>query len=141
MTHAARWPLGIPQLDILGEAGVDPRTVVIGHCDMVPSTDYHEAIAARGAFVEFDTIRGENEYATSTRVDWVLNLARKGYLEQVLLAQDVCLTTIYTAYGGQGYAFLFREFLPRLRAAGLDEGEIETVIGNPARMLTAGALT
>ena len=38
MTHAARWPLGIPQLDILEEAGVNPRTVVVGHCDMVPST-------------------------------------------------------------------------------------------------------
>ncbi len=33
MTHAARWPLGLPQLDILEEAGVDPRCVVIGHCD------------------------------------------------------------------------------------------------------------
>jgi predicted metal-dependent phosphotriesterase family hydrolase len=139
-THAARWPLGIPQLDILGEAGVDPRTVVVGHCDMVPSTDYHEAIAARGAFVEFDTIRGDNEYATSSRVDWVMNLVRKGYLEQVLIAHDVCLTTIYTAYGGQGYAFLLREFVPRLRVAGLDEGEIETlIVHNPARMLTAGA--
>jgi len=141
MTHAARWPLGIPQLDILEEAGVDPRTVVVGHCDMVPSTEYHEAIAARGAFVEFDTIRGENEYATASRVEWVMNLVRKGFLERILLSHDVCLTTIYTAYGGQGYAFLFREFLPRLRAAGLDDGELEAlIVGNPARMLTASAM-
>lgn len=140
MTHAARWPLGIPQLDILEEAGVDPRTVVVGHCDMVPSMEYHETIAGRGAFVEFDTIRGENEYVTNLRVDWVMNLVRKGFLEQILLSHDVCLTTIYTAFGGQGYAFLFRDFLPRLRAAGLDEGEIETlIVRNPARMLTASA--
>lgn len=140
MTHAARWPLGIPQLAILREMGVDPRHVVVGHCDMVPSTEYHEAIAATGAFVEFDTIRGENEYATSSRVEWVMNLARKGHLEQILLSHDICLTSLYTASGGVGYTYLFREFVPRLRAAGLGDGEIETLlVANPARMLTAGA--
>ena len=140
MTHAARWPLGIPQLAILREMGVDPRHVVIGHCDMVPSPAYHEAIAAQGSFVEFDTIRGENEYATSSRVEWVMNLVRKGHLEQILLSHDICLTSLYTAFGGVGYTYLFREFVPRLRAAGLDDGEIETLlVANPARMLTAGA--
>ena len=140
MLHAARWPLGIPQLAILREMGVDPRHVVVGHCDMVPSPEYHEAIAATGAFVEFDTIRGENEYATTSRVEWVLNLVRKGYLGQILLSHDICLTTLYTAFGGVGYTYLFREFVPRLRAAGLDDGEIDQLlIANPARMLTAGA--
>ncbi len=107
---------------------------------MVPSPEYQEAIAARGAFVEFDTIRGENEYATSSRVEWVMNLVRKGYLEQVLLSHDICLTSSYTAAGGEGYTFLFREFLPRLQAAGLGDDEIAVLINrNPARMLTAGA--
>jgi len=107
---------------------------------MVPSTEYHETIAATGAFVEFDTIRGENEYATSSRVEWVMNLARKGHLEQILLSHDICLTSLYTASGGVGYTYLFREFVPRLRAAGLGDGEIETLlVANPARMLTAGA--
>ena len=140
MTHAARWPLGLPQLAILREMGVDPRHVVVGHCDMVPSMAYHEAIAETGAFVEFDTIRGENEYATSSRVEWVMNLVRKGRLEQILLSHDICLTSLYTAFGGVGYTFLFREFIPRLRAAGLGDGEIETLlVHNPARMLTASA--
>lgn len=139
MTHAARWPLGLQQLAILKEMGVDPRGIVIGHCDMVPSPEYHEAIAASGAFVAFDTIRGESEYAIDSRVGWVMNLARKGHLEQVLLSHDVCLTSIYTAYGGEGYTFLFREFVPRLRAAGLGDEEIEMLtVRNPARMLTAG---
>ena len=48
-THAARWPVGLPQLDLLMEEGVDLRRVVIGHCDMVPDHDYHlEPRAARG---------------------------------------------------------------------------------------------
>jgi len=140
MTHAARWPLGIPQLAILREVGVDPRHVVVGHCDMVPSTEYHEKIAATGAFVEFDTIRGENEYAITSRVEWVMNLVQKGHLEQILLSHDICLTSLYTAFGGVGYTYLFREFVPRLRTAGLSDGEIHTLlVANPARMLTASA--
>ncbi|MBA2275673.1 MAG: phosphotriesterase, partial [Chloroflexi bacterium] len=30
-THAARWPVGLAQLDLLAEEGVDPRRVIIGH--------------------------------------------------------------------------------------------------------------
>ena len=50
-THAARWPVGTAQLDLLVEEGVDPARVVIGHCDMVPDHDYHLALvgAARGS--------------------------------------------------------------------------------------------
>ena len=69
-----------------------------------------------------------------------MNLVRKGRLEQILLSHDICLTSLYTVSGGVGYTYLFREFVPRLRAAGLGDGEIEALlVGNPARMLTAAA--
>jgi phosphotriesterase-related protein len=140
MTHAARWPLGLPQLDVLCEVGVDPRCVIVGHCDMVPSMEYHEAIAARGAFAEFDTIRGEQDYMTNRQVEYVVNLARKGYLEQVLISHDVCLTSLYTANGGKGYAFVTGPFVERLRAAGLTEDDVNTlIVDNPARALTAAS--
>ena len=138
-THAARWPLGIPQLDVLEDAGVDPRCVVIGHCDMVPSLEYHEAVAARGAFVEFDTIRGINQYQTTQQVDYVMNLVRQGRMAQILISHDVCLTSLYTAFGGEGYTFILRQFIAQLRAAGLNEEELQALlVDNPARALTAG---
>ena len=59
-THAARWTVGLPQLEILTNEGVDPRRVIIGHCDMVPIPEYHLELARRGAYVEFDTIRGRD---------------------------------------------------------------------------------
>ncbi|MHB8958347.1 MAG: phosphotriesterase family protein [Candidatus Limnocylindrales bacterium] len=138
MTHAARWPLGEAQLDVLSEVGVDPRCVIVGHCDMVPSMEYHETIAARGAFVEFDTIRGEQEYMTRRQVEYVMNMARKGYLEQVLISHDVCLTSLYTVYGGTGYTFVTGAFIELLRAAGLSDDDVNTlIVHNPARALTA----
>ncbi|MGH3445198.1 MAG: phosphotriesterase family protein, partial [Nocardioidaceae bacterium] len=77
-THAARWPVGLPQLDLLAEERVDPRRVVVGHCDLVPDPAYHLAVARRGAFVQLDTVQGESEYDTQCRVAWVRNLAEHG---------------------------------------------------------------
>jgi phosphotriesterase-related protein len=136
-THAARWPVGIPQLDLLESEGVDPRRVIIGHCDMVPSPEYHEALATRGAYVEFDTIRGECEYDVAIRVEFVLAMARKGLLSHVLLSHDVCLRTLLHACGGCGYTFVLDTFVERLRAAGLGDDEIHLLtVENPRRAVT-----
>jgi len=137
-THAARWPLGLPQLDILQSEGVDPHHVVIGHCDMVPSIEYHQAVAERGAFVEFDTIRGSDPFITLRQVEYVMNMVRLGRIQQVLISHDLCLTTLYKAYGGEGYTFIFDCFLDQLRNAGLNEDELRVItVENPARAITA----
>jgi phosphotriesterase-related protein len=40
-------------------------------------------------------------------------------------------------YGGNGYAYLARTFLPRLREAGVGDAEIETMtVANPRRLLS-----
>lgn len=135
-THAARWPVGLPQLDLLAEEGVDPRCVIIGHCDMVPTPGYHEAVASRGAWVEFDTIRGESEFDTSLRVQFVVNMVELGFADQVLISHDLCLRTHMSAVGGCGYDFIIRDFIPRLRSAGLDDEVIHRItVENPARAL------
>jgi phosphotriesterase-related protein len=42
-----------------------------------------------------------------------------------------------TRYGGNGYAYLAETFLPRLRAAGVSDAEIQTITAeNPRRLLT-----
>jgi predicted metal-dependent phosphotriesterase family hydrolase len=136
-THAARWPVGIPQLDLLAEEGVDPRRVVVGHCDMVPDHDYHLEIARRGAFVQFDTVQGETEYDTRFRLDWIKSLAEEGYLDRLLLSQDVCLRSNYATLGGPGYAYVVTGFADRLRDEGFEEADIEQLlVDNPRRMLT-----
>jgi predicted metal-dependent phosphotriesterase family hydrolase len=136
-THAARWPVGIPQLDLLAEEGVDPRRVVVGHCDMVPDHDYHLEIARRGAFVQFDTVQGESEYDTRCRLDWIKSLAEEGYLDRLLLSQDICLRSNYATFGGPGYAYVVTGFADRLRDEGFEESDLTTLlVDNPRRMLT-----
>ncbi|HET7357452.1 MAG TPA: hypothetical protein VFJ09_12325 [Nocardioidaceae bacterium] len=136
-THAARWPVGLPQLDLLAEERVDPGRVVVGHCDMVPDPSYHLEVARRGAFVELDTVQGESEYDTRCRVRWVRNLAEHGFLDRVLLSQDVCLRSNLRALGGSGYAYVPTVFADHLRAGGFDDSDVRTLfVDNPRRALT-----
>lgn len=136
-THAARWPVGEAQLDLLAEEGVDPGRVIVGHCDMVPDPAYHLRLARRGAWVQFDTIQGLHEVDTRRRLEWVAALLDAGLGHRLLLSHDVCLTGDLAAYGGPGYAYLLTGFRERMRAHGCTEAVITSLlVDNPRRALT-----
>lgn len=136
-THAARWPVGLAQLDIFEQEGVDPGRVIVGHSDLFQTADYHAALARRGAWIQFDTIDDHSEYDTAQRVGYLRAAERDGYLDRILLSQDICQRSQFKTYGGIGYDVLFRRFLPRLRAEGFSEEQIVMlVVDNPRRALT-----
>jgi predicted metal-dependent phosphotriesterase family hydrolase len=136
-THAIESPVGLQQLDILEEEGADLRRVVIGHAATWPRFDYHEAIARRGAYVQFDTVRGAREYENRQQVDLVLDLVRAGFLTQILLSHDNCFLGHLKAYGGSGFDFVPTTFAVLLKESGLSEEQIQVLlVENPRRMLT-----
>lgn len=136
-THSARWPVGMPQLDILVEEGVDLRRVIVGHSDSVPDTEYHLALARRGAYVQFDMLGiYTSEYDQEKRIRYIRNLVESGFDDHVLLSHDVCLRGMLTVNGGVGYGHILRDFVPRMRAADISDDLIERMmITNPARAL------
>jgi phosphotriesterase-related protein len=137
-THTARCPVGLDQLDLLEEEGVDPRRVIIGHCDTYPDPEFHAAIARRGAYVQFDNIRRGAEWDTRNRIRWIQHLKALGYLRQVLLSQDVYTKPLLSAYGGGGYDYLLTGFVPRLLEAGFSREEVNVLlVENPRTALTA----
>jgi phosphotriesterase-related protein len=137
-THGVRSPVGLAQLDILEDEGVELRQVVIGHCDFYPHPEYHLAVARRGAFVQFDSVgRGFFEWDINQRLDWVMRLIDQGFLRRILLSHDVCMKSHLRAYGGQGYDYVLTSFVPRLRQAGLSDEQIHTLtVDNPRSALT-----
>jgi predicted metal-dependent phosphotriesterase family hydrolase len=138
--HANASAVGLLQLDVLEEEGVPLDRVVVGHCDTHPFTDYHVAILERGAYVQFDTIRGNFEFETQRQLAQLLTLIEAGHIDRMLLSQDMGLNRFYTVYGGHGYHFLITEFVERMRGAGLSQEQIDTLlIENPRRMLTGDA--
>jgi phosphotriesterase-related protein len=139
-THSALSPVGLAQLAIFEEEGVDPARVVIGHADSYPNLEHWVAILARGANLELDFLgqRFDVEEAVEPRlIEFLVELLERGYGDQLLLSQDVCHNRQLKVNGGFGYTYLQQHFLPRLRTAAVGEGEIARItVDNPRRILT-----
>jgi phosphotriesterase-related protein len=136
-THASKWPVGVDVLDVLTSEGVAPDRVIIGHCSTIDIPEYHLDLAARGTWLQFDTIRGGAAPIVDRWVDQVMTLVRAGYLGRILLSHDVCLKSHLAVNGGCGYTYLAQEFLPRLERAGLNPEELAQLVrANPQRALS-----
>jgi len=140
-THAVLSAVGLDQLRIFEEEGVDPSRVVIGHADSYPVLDHYLEIIRRGANVEFDflgmSFTALERHGEGRIVELLLELLGRGHADRVLLSQDVCSDAQLVRYGGHGYTYMAEQFLPRLRAAGVADTEIEQMtVGNPRRLLT-----
>ncbi len=135
--HSTRAPLGLDQLDILREEGVDPRRVVVGHAHSYPHHSYHAEIARRGAFLTFDRMGITNEWERQRNVRLIRELLEAGHEKHVMLSQDVCYKSDLVAYGGLGYAFVPGRFSDILREAGVTDEQIhQMMVENPRRALT-----
>jgi len=142
-THGVLSPVGLAQLRVFEEAGADPGRVIIGHADSYPHLDHHLAIVERGASVEFDflgmTFTPQERHGEARLIELLCELLARGHVERILLSQDVCHDSQLSRYDGNGYTYLARTFLPRLREAGVSDAEIETMtVANPRRLLTVG---
>jgi predicted metal-dependent phosphotriesterase family hydrolase len=139
-THALQSQVGLDQLHILEEEGLDPGRVVIGHADSNLDIDYALAVLDRGANLEFDLLGRTDEYGTAHEaqlVEEIVELLERGYASQVLLSHDTCSNAQLKAYGGPGFGYITQHFLPHLRTAAVGEGEIAAMtIENPRRILT-----
>jgi predicted metal-dependent phosphotriesterase family hydrolase len=136
-THSPCSDVGLAQLDILKDEGVDLRRVVVGHCDTWPFIDYHEAIAKRGAFVQYDVIRGIHPAEVERQKRLVLGMLERGYVDQLLLSQDINREISLVGYGGTGYAYVVTTFSQMLRDAGVTDEQLRVLmVENPRRLLT-----
>ncbi|SPJ26397.1 phosphotriesterase family protein [Palleronia abyssalis] len=129
-------------LDLVEAEGADIHHTVL--CHMNPSFDdvaYQTELAERGAFLEFDMIGMDFFYADqgvqSPSDDQVaaaiIRLAEKGHLDRLLLSQDVFIKMMLTRYGGNGYAFVLRHFLPRLERHGMPREDAMRMLTHNAR--------
>lgn len=141
-THGPLSDVGLAQLRIFEEEGLDPGRVVIGHADSYPVLAHHLAVIERGASVEFDFLGmpwPRERHGEARTVELVCELLARGHADRILLSQDVCNDDQLKRFDGNGYTYLQDSFLPVLRAAGVSDAEIETMtVANPRRLLTIG---
>ncbi|MEU6034859.1 aryldialkylphosphatase [Actinomadura sp. NPDC047616] len=140
-THAHLGRGGPAQLELLTGAGLPAHRICIGHQDLLDDPATHRELAAAGAYVAFDTIGKEPYQSDERRLRLLLALLDAGHADRVLLSCDISRHTYLRGHGGHGYGHLFRSFLPRARAAGVDDDLVDLLTRrNPLRFLT-GATT
>ena len=134
-------------LDVVEQEGADLNHTVL--CHMNPShgdLDYQRSLARRGAFLEYDMIGMDYYYAEQKaqspsdeeNARAIRALIDMGHAERVLMSQDVFLKMMLTKYGGFGYGYILRHFVPRLKRHGLDQDIIDLMLKqNPVRVFSA----
>ena len=69
-----------------------------------------------------------------------MKLIEQGWVDRILLSQDVCTKLQLKKYGGRGYSYILEFFLPELRRLGVTDAQIrKLMIENPRRILTFAA--
>jgi len=144
--HPSPWDKSaLELLDIVESEGVDPSRVIICHLDHILDLEYHMAVAKRGAFVEYDRFGVEWYSSQETlrffprdteRVAAVKALIKQGFLNNILLSQDVCQKIELKRFGGHGYSHILRYVVPMMKRMGITEEEIQSMmVENPKRFL------
>jgi phosphotriesterase-related protein len=136
-------------LDIVAEEGADLRHTVL--CHMNPSLDdweYQTSLAQRGAFLEYDQIGMDfffaDELAQSPadeeNAKALKRLIDAGFLDRLLISQDVFLKMMLTRYGGFGYGYILKHFVPRLLRHGVTPEQVDVLlVANPRRVFSDAA--
>jgi phosphotriesterase-related protein len=115
----------LEQLDILEDAGVDPRRVAIGHLGNLNDANVyvHKTLCRRGAYVGFDRQGGRGDAAA---VPLVIAMLDAGFTDHVLISGDA----------SRSYGRPLTAFLPQLKAAGADDATLHHImVDNPRRFL------
>jgi len=99
MVHTnAEAKTGLPTLDFLTKAGVDPTKIVIAHAGDSNDLDYLRAIADTGAWLGCDRYGIEVFNSSADRIETLLKLIELGYTDQIHLSHDGAAFYDFMAY-------------------------------------------
>lgn len=131
---------GLPALETLTNAGVDPRRIVIAHAGDSNDLDYLRAIADTGASLGCDRFSIEHFNPDANRVETLAALVAEGYTDRVHLGHDAACFYDFMVenplFAGENpdYLHISRNIVPALLAAGVTSSQIdEMLIANPRR--------
>lgn len=135
---------GLVAQRVLREEGVDLRQVVVGHSGDSSDLDHLVALMEAGSFIGMDRFGLDLLLPFEERVDTVAALCRRGYVDQLVLAQDAsCYIDWFPVEAKEAaapnwhFTHVHDDVLPALRERGVTEAQITTMLqGNPRRYFT-----
>jgi len=122
-SHTIKGGVVMDQLDIIEAEGYTASRFISIHTQAEPDFELHKAVAARGAWIEYDNIGWVPDEETVPRI---LRALEAGLGGQLLLSHDMGWFDPALPGGGtpRPYTHLVGSVLPKLRAAGVDEAMI-----------------
>jgi phosphotriesterase-related protein len=130
---------------VLLEEDVNPSAVVIGHSGDSTDLDYLTELADQGFSLGMDRFGLDMLLPFEQRVATVAELCQRGYAERLVLSHDAACHTDWFPHeqmdtaGRWNFTHISREVLPALRASGVSDDQISTMlVDNPCRIF-AGA--
>ncbi len=147
MVHPGRDPKSPEEIvQEVDRCGGDLSRTIVCHIDRTCiERGWLRDMAESGCYLEYDLFGNESSFyppnpavdmpSDAQRMDVILWHFEHGFEKQVLLSHDVATKHRLHAYGGLGYDHLITNVVPRLRARGLGEAGIDTlIVDNPARV-------
>ena len=145
MVHLNGWEReGHAVLDIIEEEGADPQRTIL--CHMNPSwmdVEYQTSLGERGAYLEYDMMGMIYEYPPnklcpddSVTLGTVKALVDAGFLNQLLMSQDVFLKSMFKRYGGLGFTHVFTTLQTQYGRYGIGDEHLQAIFTeNPKQIL------
>jgi phosphotriesterase-related protein len=126
---------------VMGEEGVDPGRVVLGHSGDSTDVDHLSALADAGFWLGMDRFGIHLETTFEQRADTVVELCRRGCAARMVLAHDAACYIDWVDPDALPfmpqwhYLHIEQDVLPYLRAQGVTEEQITTMlVDNPRRI-------
>jgi len=137
---------GLDQQRIFAEEGVDLSRVIIGHSGDTTDIAYLEELIAAGSYLGMDRFGVDNILSFDDRVDIVAQMCERGHADKMVLAHDASCyidwlpeAALPLVLPNWHYLHIHNDVLPALRARGVSEDQITTMlVDNPRAIFSHG---
>lgn len=132
---------GLVAQRVLKEEGADLSKVVIGHSGDSTDLGYLMKVADNGSLLGMDRFGLDVYLPTQQRIDTIVELVRRGYVEKITLAHDASCYIDYFSHeekrdiqSNWHFRHISDEVIPTLLERGVSEDAIDTMlVKNPRR--------
>ncbi len=127
-THTTLGTHAFEQIKLFQENHVDLAKVIIGHVDLCKDLNKIISLLETGVNVAFDTV-GKHAYCSDEmRIDFLLEIEKRGFIDQIVLSEDLTRKSHLEENKGIGYSYMFEVFVPMMKTAGIKKGSIEQML-------------
>ena len=120
-------------INVLTDSGADPTRVIMGHVDSTLSShDMRRKLAETGCYLAWDAFGQDGLYpiwraeirdqpSDSIRIREIIELIVEGYLNQILISQDIFVKCMLCCFCGMGHGHILNNVVPLMRQKGVTE--------------------